>query len=562
MHFREFKYTSPDFKQLICENKLYIDEFEKSTSFEEQKRIFLQLNALNEEHNTMCSLAKLNFYLDTNNKYYFDELNKFNENNEDLSKLSNKLNNYLINSRFRCDFENHYGKQLFRIIESDLRTNSHLTSEDENRINHLENQYTCLMAEDIIIDGKKFSLDRITKLRESVNRNERKYYSKKYYEFYEAKSKNIEIIFDELVALRSNVAVKLGFSNYTDYSFEYFKRYDYDKSDILNLRKNIKTFVVPLFCKLIDKQKMRLSISDIHSYDLNIMFSEGNPEMCVGNGKFFVILLKMFKEISFETGRYFDLLLKNGLIDSEIKNNKAKAGFCMPLIKFKVPFIFANLTGSYDDARVIIHESGHAFHFLSLNEMELLEYKSATYEIMEIPSLTLELITLPWAHYIFGKDSEKYKLTAINTSLRVILQTTMYDEFQEFVYDNYNVDTRQRHEKWIELQKEYFPTVNYNEIDFLSKGKSWLLNQHFFSHPFYSIDYAIAQFCAYQFWQRFEADKNKTMVDYFNLCKTGGSKSFSEILKLASLKSPFDIGCIEELSKYLESWFEKNVLMK
>ena len=68
---------------------------------------------------------------------------------------------------------------------------------------------------------------------------------------------------------------------------------------------------------------------------------------------------------------------------------------------------------------------------------------------------------------------------------------------------------------------------------------------HIFSNPFYYIDYCLAQVCAFQFWRRSFVNREAAWEDYLNLCKAGGSKSFTELVELAGLKDPFQDGTVE-----------------
>ena len=62
--------------------------------------------------------------------------------------------------------------------------------------------------------------------------------------------------------------------------------------------------------------------------------------------------------------------------------------------------------------------------------------------------------------------------------------------------------------------------------------------------PFYYIDYALAQVCAFQFWLRDLTDHRAAWGDYLRLCKAGGSKSFVDLVALARLRSPFEEGTL------------------
>jgi M3 family oligoendopeptidase len=190
--------------------------------------------------------------------------------------------------------------------------------------------------------------------------------------------------------------------------------------------------------------------------------------------------------------------------------------------------------------------------------MKIPEYTSASIEVAEIPSLTMELFTSGWMELFFKGDAGKYRFMHLSKSIDMILAVTLGDEFQHFVYDNPGITPAERRKKWLSLNSEYFPDTNYEDINILNEGGSWLHVPHLFQSPFYFIDYALAQFCAYQLWQRFRTNRSAALDDYFNLCRAGGSKSFNESLALANLKSPFETGLVQTLTADIEKWLDEN----
>ena len=100
------------------------------------------------------------------------------------------------------------------------------------------------------------------------------------------------------------------------------------------------------------------------------------------------------------------------------------------------------------------------------------------------------------------------------------------------------------------------PFRDYEDNDFLNRGGYWFRQGHIFQVPFYYIDYTLAQVCAFQFWIKFKEDRNTAWEDYVRLCKAGGSMPFSELVKYAGLKVPFEDGCISEVVGPIKEWLD------
>ena len=99
---------------------------------------------------------------------------------------------------------------------------------------------------------------------------------------------------------------------------------------------------------------------------------------------------------------------------------------------------------------------------------------------------------------------------------------------------------------WRELEREYMPWRDYDGNEFLEGGGFWMQKQHIFLYPFYYIEYALAQICAFQFYLRMLDDQPAAWADYLRLCRAGGSRGYFELLKIGNLENPFAEGTVEK----------------
>lgn len=70
--------------------------------------------------------------------------------------------------------------------------------------------------------------------------------------------------------------------------------------------------------------------------------------------------------------------------------------------------------------------------------------------------------------------------------------------------------------------------------------------QHIFLYPFYYIDYALAQMCAFQYYGRMKKNRDAAWQDYLRLCRAGGTKGYFELLEVGGLLNPFRDGTVEK----------------
>ena len=263
----------------------------------------------------------------------------------------------------------------------------------------------------------------------------------------------------------------------------------------------------------------------------------------------------MYKELSSETDEFFQFMMGKGLMDLEAQDGKMAGGYCTFIGKYGYPFIFSNFNGTSHDIDVLTHEAGHAFQVFRSKELPLAEYYFPTLEACEIHSMSMEFFTYPWMKNFFEEDEEKYKFSHLSGSLSFLPYGAAIDEFQHFVYENPTISIEERNKGWLVIEEKYGLTSDKDNNEYLLSGRFWQKQGHLFKVPFYYIDYTLAQVCAFQFWEKSQTNFDEAWSDYLNLCNHGGSLSFTDLIDVAKLKSPFVKenlkGVIEMIDTYL-----------
>ena len=75
----------------------------------------------------------------------------------------------------------------------------------------------------------------------------------------------------------------------------------------------------------------------------------------------------------------------------------------------------------------------------------------------------------------------------------------------------------------------------------------WHRQLHIFIHPFYYIEYGIAQLGALQVWANSRRDKVKALADYKKSLALGGSRLLPELFEAAGCKFEFSAATIKPL---------------
>lgn len=557
MNFSEYHYERPDVKEFEQKFKEQLEVFTSASTYEEQDQAMTRINKLRSEMDTLSQLVYIRHSVDTNDEFYKAEQDFFDENGPIIQEYITDYYRALVDSKFRDQLEAKWGRQLFQLAELSLKTFSPEIIEDLQQENKLTTEYSKLIASaKILFEGEERTLPQLAPFQQSTDRDMRKRATEASSSFMAENEANFDRIYDDLVKVRTKMAKKLGFNNYVEMGYARMARTDYNAEMVANFRNQVLEHIVPVATKLRERQQKRIDVDQLLYYDENFAFKSGNatpkgdPDWIVKNGA------AMYEELSPETHEFFTFMQENGLMDLVAKKGKQGGGYCTYISEYGAPFIFSNFNGTSGDIDVLTHEAGHAFQVYESRSFEVPEYAFPTYEACEIHSMSMEFFTWPWMDRFFEDEADKYRFEHLASSLIFIPYGVTVDEFQHFVYENPDATPAERKQAWRELERKYLPHRNYDDNTYLEQGAFWHKQGHIFNSPFYYIDYTLAQICAFQFWKKMHEDRTAAWNDYLHLCRQGGSKSFTELVKVAGLLSPFEDGCVTSVIGSIESWLD------
>jgi M3 family oligoendopeptidase len=555
MRFEEYTYTRPNLDEVKTRFEAAIEKFTNASSIEEQSVAMNEVNEIRNDIGTMFNLCYIRHSVDTNDEFYKAEQDYMDEVQPEIEGLVTQYYQALVNSKFRNELESKWGKQLFALAEGQLKTFKPEIVPLLQKENRLSTEYTKLVASaKINFEGEERTLAQLEPFTESTDREMRKRANEAKFGFLAEHEPEFDRIYNDLVRVRTEIAQTLGYKNFVELGYYRMMRTDYNAEMVANFRQQVKDFIVPIASKLKARQQERIGVEQLKYFDEGFNYKTGNavpkgsPEWIIDNGQ------KMYEELSTETGEFFRFMQDNNLMDLVAKKGKAGGGYCTFIENYKAPFIFSNFNGTSGDIDVLTHEAGHAFQVYSSRNFEIPEYNWPTYEACEIHSMSMEFFTWPWMDLFFNEDTDKYKFSHLSSALLFLPYGVSVDEFQHWVYENHDATPQERKQQWREIEKKYLPHKDYDGNAYLENGGFWQRQGHIFNSPFYYIDYTLAQICAFQFWKRSRENQEEAWADYVNLCKLGGSMSFTKLVKEANLISPFEDGCVESVVGEIEHW--------
>lgn len=380
----------------------------------------------------------------------------------------------------------------------------------------------------------------------------------------------INTIYDEMVSLRQKVGVNAGFPTYVGYAYKEKHRFDYGVEACHRFHDGVEQGVVPLMRALERERAGLLKVDALRPWDLSVDVKGRGPLRPFEGGADLV----RKSRVAFERldGRLAGMFAQLGdgservtqasdidrvLLDLDSRKGKAPGGYQYMQDRSRRPFIFMNAAGLHKDVETMVHEAGHAFHSMLCVQEPQVEYRHSPIEFAEVASMSMELLTMRhWGPSKDGKagfyaDEEDFRRAMrmqLKRSVLLLPWIATIDAFQHFVY-GYPAHTRaERSTFWLGLDERFGSVVSWEGIG-QYRTNGWQRQLHLFSHPFYYIEYGIAQLGALQLWlQSIEKGESTAVESYIRALSLGGSKPLPELFASAGLVFDFGADTVKRLA--------------
>jgi oligoendopeptidase F len=498
---------------------------------------------------------------DTNNKALEESYLFFvSEIDPKISPLTDLLNKKLI----ACPFLNELDQQKYFIYLRGLKKEIEIFREDnvplQAKIAAESQKYGSILGSmSVEMEGKELTLQQASNYLKNPNRALREEAFTKINEVRLKHSDDLDKLFDELIALRHQVATNAGFANFRDYMFAAMGRFDYTPQDCLNFHEAIQKEVLPLVKIINEKRKADLG-HDLRPWDMEVDV-ENKPalEPFTSGTDLLEKTIKCFAKVD----DYFAYCIKTmddmGRLDLESRKGKAPGGYNYPMAETNVPFIFMNAASSTRDVETMVHEGGHAVHSFLSKDLELSAFKNCPSEVAELASMSMELISYDGQDVFYPNvaDFNRAKIEHLEGIIKILPWIATIDKFQHWIYTNPTHTAQERKEYWVKLSKEFGTgLVNWDGYEHFQQY-TWQKQLHLFEVPFYYIEYGIAQLGALSVWRNYLKDKNKAVEQYKNALSLGYTKTIGEIYEAAGIKFDFSEAYIKSLMEFVFAELKK-----
>lgn len=478
-----------------------------------------------------------------------------------IAPFTNQLNQKLVSSIYLDQLDKDKYFVYLRAVKKALEIYREQNIELFTSLQVSQQKYQALTgAMTVEIEGNEYTLEQAANFLKETNRSVRQNAWETIQQRRLVDKDELNILFDELLVMRNQVALNAGFENYRDYMFQALGRFDYTPKDCYDFHQAIEKEIVPILKEQAEQRATLLGLDVLKPWDMEVS-TTGKPALKpFKNGQELIDkTITCFNAINPKLGHMLSVMKANNLFDVESRKGKAPGGYNYPLAETGAPFIFMNSANSFRDLTTMVHEGGHAVHTFLTANLELNDFKHCPSEVAELASMSMELLSMDhWGIY-FDKEEDliRAKKEQLHDVLKTLPWVAVIDQFQHWIYTNPSHNAADREEAFKQIYTRFgagFANWEGQETEF---GNLWQKQLHLFEVPFYYIEYAIAQLGAIAIWKNFKENPEKALEQYTEALSLGYTKPINKIYETAGIKFDFSPKYINELASFIKAELEK-----
>ncbi|MBF0571892.1 MAG: M3 family oligoendopeptidase [Candidatus Omnitrophica bacterium] len=478
-----------------------------------------------------------------------------------VKPINDRLNHKYVRARKLFPSINTNRYQVYdRAVQTDIELYSQKNVALQTKIDLLSQEYqTVCGAMTVIFDGKEHTVPQMSKYLLETNRPLRERAWRASAERRLKDKEKLESIFESMLELRENMACNAGFSNFIDYQFKAYHRFDYGPGDCKRYHETVEKLIVPLNGRILSKRKEQMKLKSLRPWDTAVDSLGEKPLVPFKDAKELIIKTgAIFNRLDRDFGLQFQEMNKLGLLDLASRKGKAPGGYQNTLTEARKPFIFMNAVGIDDDVRTLLHESGHAFHALACADEPIVDYRHAPMEFCEVASMAMELLGGEYLNEFYNpQDFQRSKREHFEGIIQTLAWVANIDAFQHWLYEHPRHSCDERRQAW-DIFYERFggKFIDWSELTEI-KNYLWHRQLHIFEVPFYYIEYGIAQLGALQVWLNTQRNSKRALAEYKRGLSLGGSRPVRELYHESGISFDFSEGIIKPLVEALTEEWEK-----
>ena len=467
-----------------------------------------------------------------------------------MIEYDDKLNRKLMVHPSKDSLKEEFGEWLKGVqVSLDLFSPDNIPLEtEENKAIQAYQKITGGMS--VEFDGEVKTMQQLAAYMEKTDRDLRERAWRAMWERRLQDKEALDKSYDNLFAIRKQIAKNAHCKDFIDYIFLAKHRFDYTPTDCEAFHESIEKLVLPLQKEMYKRRAQKMGLTKLRPWDLDVDPLSRPPLKPYQSGDELIEKVDcIFESIHSQAGKWAREMQAKKLIDPDSRLGKAPGGYQIGFDESRLPFIFMNSANTDRDIYTLLHESGHSFHQFALANQPIVAYRDVPAEFAEVASMSMELIGMSNLKPFYGDDHEAIARSTEGELADVIWLfpwVASIDSFQHRLYSFPEHTAEDRSDIWSEIMDRYDAGIDYSGLEAVRRNL-WQKQLHLFECPFYYIEYGIAQIGALQVWANFKKDPQKAIDDLFKAESLGSSRPIPELFATANIKFDFTPKTLEPL---------------
>lgn len=495
--YSDMKYNRPDMEAFQSTLEQSCDTAREEKSIQKLEKAILGFYQVYDDFYTNMNLAYIGYTRDLTDSYWEEEYYFCVENSTTADAGLDTLFRSLANSPLRetLETDEYFGAGYFDSYEGESIYDEYMME--------LLTKEAQLQAQYQTINGQAVDCE---------------YYSDIYFTTYGSQMAQVLL---ELVQLRQQIATYAGYSEYTQFAYDFYHVRDYTPQEAISYLADVQAELVPLYRKL-NQSDFWDGVSIGYSSEANMLR----------------YVRSMARNMGGVIEQAFTAMEKTKVYDITYSENKYNSSYELYLSSYNMPYIFLCPTGGEYDKLTFAHEFGHFC-------CDFVTYGGAvqSVDVAEIFSQAMEYLSLTYADDV--GDLEKYKMA---DCLSVYVEQAAYASFEHQLYGLTGNELTVEN-----IQKLYEQVMTAYGVDAPGwDSRDYVCVPHFYESPLYVVSYVLSNDIALQIFELEQAEKGKGLECYVNNM-TSSQPYLMAFLEEAGLQSPFEAGRLMQVKKTLES---------
>ena len=428
----------------------------------------------------------------------------------------------------------------------------------ESKLDLLGNQYNKIAGGMTVQwQGEEITIPRAQSLLEEPDRDSRQLVWQQMMDCFLTQRGALNDLYLEMLPLRRELAANAGFASYRDLRWLQLSRFDYTPADCFTFHDAIEAEVVPVATQIYRDLQSKLGVDSLRPWDV-YADPHGQPLRPFSDvADLETGAQRIFDQVDPQLGNHFRAM-RDGYLDLASRANKAPGGYCSGFPVSGHPYIFMNAVGTHDNLTTLLHEGGHAFHFMESQRQPLIWNQDGPMEFCEVASMSMELLSAPYlardkGGFYSDADARRAYADQLRKTVLFFPYMAVVDAFQHWVYAEAPeaVTAADMDRRWRELTDRFMPDVNWDGLQ-NEQETGWHRKGHIFEAPFYYIEYGLAQLGALQVWRNALNDQTQSVAAYRSALALGYTRSLPQLFASAGTRFAFDRQIVGQLMALIQ----------